>query len=230
MKRLPDDLIMEALFQHGELTDAHLKKLADALARFHLNASSTPEIDRFGEADQFKVNTDENFEETNNYIDITIDQADYDALSTWTSRFYMTNDALFRERIAAGKIRDCHGDLHMEHICFTDELAVFDCIEFNDRFRYSDTLSDIAFLLMDLEFHDGNAFAEKMWDYYKESAREGDVESLLTFYKVYRAYVRGKVTSFQLDDAQIAPEEKSRAADAARKYFKLARSYVEGVN
>jgi len=54
------------------------------------------------------------------------------------------------------------------------------------------------------------------------------MDSLLTFYKVYRAYVRGKVNSFQLDDEHIGPDEKGRAAQSAKKYFKLARSYIEG--
>ena len=79
----------------------------------------------------------------------------------------------FLKRIEEGRIRDCHGDLHMEHICFTETLSIIDCIEFNDRFRYSDTLADIAFLLMDLEYHGGEDYSKLFWNEYKELAGEG---------------------------------------------------------
>ena len=80
---------------------------------------------------------------------------------------------------------------------------------------------------MDLEFHGGEKFSEVLWEMYKERAGEKDIESLLTFYKVYRAFVRGKVNSFQVDDEQIAPEIKEQAVRTAGKYFDLARSYIE---
>jgi aminoglycoside phosphotransferase family enzyme len=92
----------------------------------------------------------------------------------WTSDFYVRNQGLFQERISKGKIRDCHGDLHMEHICLTDPVAVIDCIEFNERFRYSDTVSDIAFLLMDLEYHGGGRLASHLWKVY--AAESGNLE------------------------------------------------------
>ena len=121
----------------------------------------------------------------------------------------LTKD-LFLKRVEQGRIRDCHGDLHMEHICFTENLSIIDCIEFNERFRYSDSIADIAFLLMDLEYHGGEKYSKILWEAYKMIAEEDDVDSLLTFYKVYRAFVRGKVTSFQLDDAAISPEKKKK--------------------
>ena len=114
----------------------------------------------------------------------------------------------------------------MEHICFTEPLSIIDCIEFNDRFRYSDTVADIAFLLMDLEYHGGKDDAAILWNLYKELAGEKDVDSLLTFYKVYRAFVRGKVDSFQVDDDNISANKKDEAAQRATKYFQLAYSYI----
>ena len=114
----------------------------------------------------------------------------------------------------------------MEHVCFTETLSIIDCIEFNERFRYSDTVADVAFLLMDLEYHEGERHSKILWDAYRESAGEKDVDSLLTFYKVYRAFVRGKVNSFQLDDEAISPDEKEAAVQTAGKYFRLAYSYV----
>lgn len=231
MKRIPDEVLMKSLFYVRALTEGHLKTVADRLAAFHLQAERSPEIDVFGEAVKFKINTDENFEQVQKYIDMTIGQNEFESIREWTDRFYETNEDLFSSRITEGRIRDCHGDLHMEHICFTDDLAVIDCIEFNERFRYSDTVADIAFLLMDLEFHGGRQESEILWNMYKNAAgEEQDVDSLLTFYKIYRAFVRGKVNSFQVDDDAISPDRKNEAVRTARKYFQLAYSYVEGNN
>ena len=143
--------------------------------------------------------------------------------------FYKENQELLLQRVKDKKIRDCHGDLHMEHICLTDPIIIFDCIEFNERFRYSDTLSDIAFLLMDFEFNGGENLSKQLCEVYLNHTNEDDVEhtyNLIKFYKIYRAYVRGKVTSFILNDSSVSDNKKTQARITAQKYFKLAYSYI----
>ena len=226
MKRLPEEMLMKSIFLRGELSERDLRRTAEVLAGFHGTALNSPEIDAFGDPEAFKVNTDENFTQTEKYIGTTIRKEDFDELKQWTSSCYTSTRNAFLGRVKDKRVRDCHGDLHMEHVCLTEDLPIFDCIEFNDRFRYSDTLNDIAFLLMDLEYHGGNRHSAILWDFYRELAQERDVEPILAFYKVYRAYVRGKVTSFQLDDECIEPEKKKGAVHTARRYFQLARSYI----
>ena len=227
MKRLPDEMLMKSVFLRGELKGEHLKRIVRVLARFHLSARNSSDIDKFGDPQMFRVNTDENFAQTERYIGTTIQRKDFDALKRWTADFYRSGREAFLRRIKTKKIRDCHGDLHMEHICLTEALPIFDCIEFNKRFRYTDSVCDIAFLVMDLEYHGGNAHSKILWDRYKEMAgEEVDVDSLLTFYKVYRAFVRGKVSSFQLNDENIEAEKKEEAIGTAQRYFSLARSYI----
>lgn len=227
MKRIPEEKLMKRVFERGELSGGHLKRISEVLAHFHLNALRSAEIDQFGMPEKFRVNTDENFHQVERYKGETIQAEDFEALKKWTERFYRVHYQIFLKRVEAGKIRDCHGDLHMEHICLTEDLPIFDCIEFNDRFRYSDTVADLAFLLMDLEFHSGADHARKLWNAYKKLTGEKGVDALLTFYKVYRAFVRGKVNSFQLEDQEIPAPEKERAAKSASRYFKLALSYIQ---
>jgi hypothetical protein len=227
MKRLPEEMLMKSLFLRGELNNEHLKKVAAKLAEFHLTSQNSTDIDNYGEPEIVAISTEENFSQTEKYVGITIQENDFKALKNWTGDFYGRFVDLFDQRIVGKRIRDCHGDLHMEHICLTEDLPIFDCIEFNDRFRYTDTLADIAFLLMDLEYHGGHAFSQVLWDFYEEAAGEAEVDFLLTFYKVYRAFVRGKVNSFQLDDESVAAEEREQAARIAGRYFQLARSYIE---
>lgn len=227
MKRIPEDMLMSRVFERGELKENQLVDVARVIANFHLNAETSPEIEVFGRPERFKINTDENFEQVEKYIGISIDREKFSGLKEWTEEFYRKNEGLFESRIREKRIRDCHGDLHMEHICLTDEIPIIDCIEFNDRFRYSDTIADIAFLLMDLEYHGGYEYADILWENYKGLANEDEEAGLLLkFYKVYRAFVRGKVNSFQLDDPSIGQKAKDDAINRARKYFDLAYSYL----
>jgi aminoglycoside phosphotransferase family enzyme len=226
MRRIPDAKLMKSLFDKDALTRDHLKKIAGVLARFHRETLRSPEIDQFGSIERFKVNSDENFAQVQKYIGTSIQENVFKTLKGWTEDFYEKFREVFSRRIGQGRIRDCHGDLHMEHVCFTEELSIIDCIEFNDRFRYSDTVADMAFLLMDLEYHDGKDKAKTLWNLYKELAEEEEVDSLLTFYKVYRAFVRGKVNSFQADDENIGADSKEEALERAGKYFELAYSYL----
>jgi uncharacterized protein len=227
MRRIPEDRLMLALYEKRALEDNHLRAVAALLADFHRRAERSERIESFGRMDGFKVNTDENFSQVEPFVGITVEREGFERIREWTNRFYQKEGGVFDERIEGGRVRDCHGDLHMEHICFLDPVAAIDCIEFNERFRYSDTLADIAFLLMDLEFRGGGAMAARLWAEYARQAGESGMEELLTFYKVYRAFVRGKVIGFQLNDPQVGAEERREAKERAGAYFRLAREYVE---
>ena len=77
----------------------------------------------------------------------------FEHIRDFARSFLARNRALFLKRIREGRIRDCHGDLHMKNICLADQVYIYDCIEFNPRFRYGDVAADIDFLAMDLDFH-----------------------------------------------------------------------------
>jgi uncharacterized protein len=226
MKRIPSVSLMISHYRKGTLTEKHLRRLAGVIAAFHKNAVRTPQIDRFGDPEAFKVNTDENFAQVRKYRGVSLSKKQFSDLERWTERFYKSKKRLFHDRVEKGKIRDCHGDLHMEHVCFTRRLSIIDCIEFNDRFRYSDTVADMAFLLMDLEYHGGEPSSRRLWEAYRNLSDEEGTEDLLRFYKVYRAFVRGKVNSFQIDDPGIGSRDKEEAVYRARKYFDLAWAYI----
>jgi aminoglycoside phosphotransferase family enzyme len=226
MRRIPEDTLMDAVFERGEIKNPDLEEIASFLARFHATAEGGPEISMYGEPSVFKVNTDENFAQVEPYIGITIERDLFRRLRDWTDKFFETKAHLFAERIANRRIRDCHGDLHMQHICLTRPVQAFDCIEFNDRFRYGDTLSDIAFLLMDMEYRGAKDEAAFLWESYRRAAGEEGGDELLSFYKVYRAFVRGKVIGFTVNDTAIEPSLRRRAAETAARYFSLAGSFI----
>ncbi|MBW2709286.1 MAG: gluconokinase [Deltaproteobacteria bacterium] len=226
MKRIPDDRLMKSLFKTGQITSEHLAEIAKVLSEFHSSAGTSPEIAQYAEPEKFKINTDENFQQVQGHCGLTLSKQQFRDIQAYTNDFYKTHRDLFFKRIEGGRIRDCHGDLHMEHVCLMTGLPIIDCIEFNERFRYSDAIADIAFLLMDLEFHGGINDARVLWNHYKILSKEEDVDHLLKFYKVYRAFVRGKVNGFQIDDPAIGDAEKAEAVQRAQSYFNLAHDYI----
>lgn len=225
MRRLPQDGMMDVLLINHQVTEEMVIRVARKLTEFHQGAESSARISSFGELATITQNTEENFRQTEKYIGHTLSQERYQHIKDYTQNFIKNNAAFFRKRIAEGKIRDCHGDLHAAHVCFTNGICIYDCIEFNDRFRYGDVASEVAFLAMDLDHYGQTDLPRSFVNAYVTFSQDEDLLRLLNFYKCYRAYVRGKVESFKLDDLHIPAEEKARVLGVARRYFELAESY-----
>jgi len=225
MRRLPREAMMDVLLPDNKVSPEMLASVAEKLAEFHQKAET---ISAFGDLDTIIQNTEENFTQTEKYIGNSISREEYQHIKAYTNNFIEGNTSLFHKRIADGRIKDCHGDLHAAHICFCNDICIYDCIEFNDRFRYCDIASEIAFLAMDLDHYGRADLSHCFVDAYAARSRDRELVKLLNFYKCYRAYVRGKVESFKLDDPYISPEEKARVLATARNYFELAESYTKG--
>jgi aminoglycoside phosphotransferase family enzyme len=226
MRQLPQDRMMDVLLRRGQVTSEMVAGVAEKLVNFHQKAETNQRIAAFGGLDVIRHNCDENFAQTEKYIGLTIFRANYERIKGYTDDFIKSNTELFDKRIREGRIRDCHGDLHAAHVCFTEDICIYDCIEFNERFRYCDVASELAFLAMDLDRHQQAGLSRRLVDTYVGLSHDEGLLSLLNFYKSYRAYVRGKVESFKLDDPYIPEEEKAKLLTAARTYFQLAESYI----
>ena len=227
MRRLPRENMMDTLLIKNQVSPEMLASVAQKLAEFHHQAETSASINTFGDLGTITQNTDENFAQTGKYIGHTISREGYDRIKHYTEAFIEKNASLFRKRLADGRIRDCHGDLHAAHICFYNNgICIYDCIEFNDRFRYCDVASEVAFLAMDLDHYGRDDLSRSFIDAYVAQSEDKELPVLLNFYKCYRAYVRGKVEGFKLDDPYISAEEKARVLAIARRYFELAESYI----
>jgi aminoglycoside phosphotransferase family enzyme len=227
MRSLPEQRMMDRLLQQNQVTPKMVERVAERLAKFHRKAEISEQLAKIGGLDTVAKNSEENFEQVKSYVNQTITTKQYDRIKDYTYSFMKKNEKLFAKRVKEGRIRDCHGDLHAAHICFIDGICIFDCIEFNDRFRYIDVASEIAFLCMDLDYHRHPELARHFADAYVKTSGDKELVKLLDFYKCYRAYVRGKVESFQLDDPHIPAEQKAKKVEVARKYFDLAEFYIK---
>ena len=226
MRRLPQQAMMNVLLTNNKVSPQMVTSVAQKLAEFHQRAETNATISAFGNLDAITKNTEENFTQTKKYIGNTIPQDKYQRIKDYTTTFIKNNAPLFRQRINDGRIRDCHGDLHAAHICFTDDICIYDCIEFSDRFRYCDVASEVAFLAMDLDHYGRADLSRSFVNAYVAQSRDDELLRLLNFYKCYLAYVRGKVEGFKLDDPYIPAEEKTGVLAIARSYFDLAESYI----
>ena len=220
MRRIPQEKLLVNML--SSVSEEQIRSIARHIAKFHAQAEIR---DEFGKLEVMKFNTDENFEQTKKYIGITIDRKDYQFIVDKTEAFYKRYAELFNKRIKEGRIRDGHGDLRLEHVAFLEEgICIFDCIEFNERFRCGDVINDMCFLSMELDFYGKSELSRAYEDEYKSFSMDEDFDIFLPFFKCYRAYVRGKVNSFLLDDPNYQQKEQAKAV--AQKLFKLSAHYA----
>jgi uncharacterized protein len=224
MRRLRDETRADQRLLRGELTRDEIAAVARLLADFHAHARSDAEIARFGEPDAIGANVEENFRQVHAYVHDHLSADELASVERYQREFLVANATLFRQRAAAGCVRDGHGDLRLEHVYRNDDgsQVIIDCIEFNERFRFADICADLAFLSMDLRSHNRGDLAELLLATYAEVSGDYGLYALLDFYESYRAFVRAKVASFLAHDPQVQPEAREQAWRAARRHFLLA--------
>ena len=227
MKEIPQNAMMSQLLNANKVDKNDMDKIAETLFHFHNNAETSDEIDKFGSLETIKFNWDENFNQTREFIGRTVSVEDFAFINQKVNHFMDEKKILFEDRVNKGKIRDCHGDLHSANIFITDKPCLFDAIEFNKRFRYADVASDIAFLTMDLGFLGRKDLAEYFLFRYLNHNCDKELLNILPFYECYRAFVRGKVMSFKLNDSNITEVDKIDSEKSACKYFDLSVEYAK---
>lgn len=227
MRKLSERYLLDKLVERGAVTLKHLDRITALLKRFYQDQDPSEEIEAWGRMDRLRVSTDENSRQTREFIGHTLSRPAFETIRFYTDWFFARHKRLFASRIKERRIRDCHGDLHLNHIHVTPRaLHIYDCIEFNDRLRYVDVASDIAFLAMDLD-HKGRPdlaryFAARM----AAALRDPGISRLMDFYKCYRAYVRGKVESLHSIGHAASERERKASMEQARRYFQLALKYA----
>ena len=232
MKQLPHEACLISLLEKGRLTSSIMEEIGRVMADFYANAETNEEIATYGLPEKIEVNIKENFEQTRPYIDRAIPKEIYEALSAYSFNFLKHERSRFLSRIDAGQIKDGHGDFHCANVYYyQNKVYVLDCIEFNTRFRYADVAADVAFLLMDLDFRQASSLGNYFLNTYLAQTNDFGLLGVLNFYKIYRAYVRGKISSFEADMPGISQEKQNAALIRAKTYFELAYSYLKpGLN
>ena len=220
-----DRLLTELLLQH-ELTSKVIDDVAILLANFHKRAAKTPPNDFFGTPEQIHEPVRQNFSQI---APLLTDQADLDTLhylAAWAEKSWQTLYPNFVARKTDGFIRECHGDIHLGNITMmADKPVIFDAIEFNDELRWTDTIADIAFLIMDLRDKHCDAYAYQLTSYYLEYTGDYTGLATLPYYLCYRALVRAKIQLFHLTHTKD-PLERTEVMAKCRRYLALAKTFT----
>lgn len=229
MKRMPEEGLMNRLLERDEIHKQDIDTIVSKLTPFYAMAHGGEEVRRAGSIENVIHNTEENFQQTENFVDKIIPKDTFDAICSYTRDFLSENMELLNARVMEGRIREGHGDLYSANICFdraADDVYIFDCIEFNQRFRCGDVASDVAFLAMDLDHFGLPQLSEYFISSFSTSSKDPGLLKLNNFYKCYRAYVRGKIGCFTWADSGVDQTVRDTSMAQASDYFKLALRYA----
>ncbi len=223
MHYLPPHGFAHTLLQQRQLHRWHLEQVAVILARFYQQQTPTAEIAAWGHPEKIRISTDENITQTRSFVDTVVSANSFHILTEYTQWWYDHRAAMFAQRVAQGWIRDCHGDLRLEHIHIQgDRVCIYDCIEFNPRLRWIDVAADGAFLVMDLLYFQAPEYARFFARQLSQELADPSFLALLPFYLVYRAWVRAKVECFKTRAAELPEQERQEARIRARRFFRIA--------
>jgi len=225
MRRLPEDRILNRLVRAGEVSVAVIDMLAKRLADFHRGAF-TPRGSRYGSATSVCRSVLHNLDECERFIGEMITWEQFVAIHEYLKGFVAAHYELLNNRVRQGYVRDGHGDLRCEHICMTENIQIFDCLEFSERLRCADVASDIGFLAMDLDSLGAAQLADELAYAYAKETADDSFATLITFYKCYRACVRAKVEGLKSLEREVPAAERAEARDRARANFSLAYGYA----
>lgn len=230
MRRFDDSQLLNALQQRGELKETHLLQLAEELADFHDRLAPGVPPEDLGTPEAVWFPAQQNFTQIRELLATSDEESlkQLQLLEDWSKDTFSRHEQTFAQRLADGFVRDGHGDLHLGNTTlWQGKVVAFDCIEFNDAFRWCDVMSDLAFLIMDLEDRGLKEMAQVTLNHYLEKTGDYAGLQLLSFYKVYRALVRAKVNLFRLAQPGLDEEDKAAVMRQYRSYTNLAESYID---
>lgn len=228
MKRFSQEELFSRMFDAGLLKETHLRSLGRQLAVMHGEAGSDARVRAFGEPEAVRSVAMESLATAKNYVGRHLSAEDFEAIEMGTRRFFEWQQALLVRRRDEGWVRECHGDLHLNNVCWFDDKAhAFDCIEFNEAFRCIDTLYDAAFMFLDLVERGRADLAFRFLNTYLERMNDYRGPALLPLYSSMRAMIRGKVASISSEDEALSDEARADAAENAGRYYSFARRFLE---
>ena len=228
MERLPDSATLRSCLERNDVSIEELEALACRLAQFHAAADRGEEVAAGASYEAIARIARENLEQPAPQVGITLSRATFVKLTAGTDATLAVLQRIFESRAARGIPRDTHGDLRLDHVYRFPERQrpfdwiVVDCIEFDERFRYADPISDIAFLAMEMTLDGRGDLAWSLSEAYIRATGDAEARAILPFYMAYRAAVRGKVEGMKLTEQEIPEPIRAAARSRARALWLFA--------
>ena len=223
MRRFAQTSRMDSMLERGRITPAHIDKLASAIAVFHTALPPAAADSPLCATTAIQVAASQNLTHLPQLLSVPNDLAMLEAVRQASANEFAACEPLFRQRAAAGCVRECHGDLHLGNIVLLDDMPTpFDCIEFSTALRWIDVISEIAFPVMDLLRRGHAPLAWRLLNAYLEYTGDYRGCSVLRFYLSYRAMVRAKIAAIYASQRGDAKAE----LESCRSYLGLAHEWL----
>ncbi len=233
MQRLPDEATLQDRLRRGEVGVELVESLARRIASFHREAETSERIAHFGRFEAVSRLLLDIFDQAVPQVGNTVSPGVFGRTRSLAEETLGRLRPLIEARARRGMPRDCHGDLHLDHVYhFPDrappaDLVIIDCIEFNERFRHIDPVADMAFPAMDLAFFGRRDLARAFAGAYFQAGGDDEGRALLPLYTAYRATVRGMVEGLELVEKEVPEAERAAALARARAHWLLALAELE---
>ncbi len=228
MVQFSQDQLLDRMLDNGELQPSHIDELAQLMAKFHNNIQSDPATIPFDFGASVEQPVHTNFKTLADRLDDPQLQHQLAAIQTYADATLQQLKPILQQRAKKGFVRECHGDLHLGNIaCINGQITLFDGIEFSERLRWIDVMSELAFLIMDLEARDQPALAHRALNRYLQHTGDYRGLSLLRYFQCYRAMVRAKIAAIRQDQLSVESVEYAVADQSLRRYLTLAERYTQ---
>ncbi|MBI3374397.1 MAG: AAA family ATPase [Betaproteobacteria bacterium] len=229
MRQFAPQDTLDCVLRRHELDAACIDGLAATVAAFHGSIAVAPPEGPFGDPATVQAAARDNFAHIERLVPRPEARAPLAELRRWTESEFARAQPDFASRRAEGCVRECHSDLHLGNVALVDGDPVpFDCIEFNDAFRWIDVMSEVAFMVMDLVDHRERAFAFRFLNRYLEATGDYAGIAVLRFYLVYRAMVRAKIALIRARQPDHSAEVSRQSLEAFDEYLRLAAMLARG--
>jgi hypothetical protein len=229
MRRFDEEQLLDNIAARGELSHSLLRALGRELAQLHSSLPTChpdPASGEPGTPAALLEAIEQNFQLISNYPLPEVQSRQLQAVRQWSVQRYGELQAVLARRVLEGWVIDGHGDAHLGNIALVDgAVRMFDCIEFNASFRIMDSVSEIAFLTMDLDARGYHNESHRLLTDYLEYRGDYAGLALLDLYRSYFAMVRAKVSL--LREAQ--QHTTLTSTDGYREflsYLELAQHYT----
>ncbi len=227
MRQFPAGGLLSQLAEKGKLDVRHIDQMVERVADFHRNTAVAPADSRYGEAERIHHWVSENFQQLRPLLNTSGEIEQLERTRQWTETEHRRLGPLMLRRKQQGAIRECHGDLHLGNITLIDgKVTLFDCIEFNPELRWIDVISEVAFLVMDLEDRGYRNYAFHFLNGYLQQSGDYEGLGMLRYYLVYRALVRAKVAMLRKQQAGTDRQVVQTAHAGYLQYLQLAQHSI----
>ena len=232
MRRFAQEALLSHLLEQQRLLPGHIDALAQQVAQFHASAAvATPE-QSWGTAPAVVAPVQDCLAALQPLVarDLPAMAPALHQVAQWCATQGAALAPVFQQRLQSGRVRECHGDLHLANLVLIDgQPQLFDAIEFNPALRWIDCVADIAFLAMDLEARGRADLAWRFLNAWLEHTGDYAGLQVLPYYRVYRALVRARVAGLRLAqmEGEGGGDEHAASLRALQRYLALALHFIQ---